>query len=116
MSDIASVVENHSTPDQEDPGPVSSHIPFEILEQIVDLVDDSATLARMMRASRTLYALAAPRLYCEPTISRTNAQSFYLGLETSTKEDLGMQGRVENRTATAGQQTGKKELYPAWQL
>lgn len=110
MSDNASVIENHSTPDQEDPGPASSQLPFEILEQIADLVDDSATLARMMRASRTLYALAAPRLYCEPTISRTNAQSFHLGLETLTKEDLGMQGSVENRTATAEEQTGKKEL------
>ena len=116
MSDIASVIGNHSAPDQEDPGPVSSQIPFEILEQIVHLVDDSATLARMMRASRTLYELAAPRLYCEPTISRTNAQSFYLGLETLTKEDLGMHGSVETRTATAGQQTGKKELCPAWQV
>ena len=116
MSDIALVIENHSTPDQEDPGPASSQIPFEIVEQIVDLIDDPTTVARIMRASRTLYELAAPRLYWEPTISRTNAQSFYLGLETLTKEDLGMQGSVEYRTATAGQQTGKKELYPAWQL
>jgi hypothetical protein len=86
MSDIASVIVNQFTHDKEDLGPASSRLPFEIVEKIADLIDDSATLARMMRVSRTLYEVAAPRLYCEPTISSTNAHSFYLGLETWTEE------------------------------
>jgi hypothetical protein len=64
----------------------ATRFPNEIIENIVSQMVDSATLAAMMRVSRGILAMAAPRLYCEVTVSSMNAHSLYLGLKTSGED------------------------------
>jgi hypothetical protein len=64
----------------------ATRFPNEIIENIVLQVVDPATLGAMMRVSRGILAMAAPRLYCEIRVSSENAYSLYLGLKTSDEE------------------------------
>jgi hypothetical protein len=55
----------------------------DIIDNIVKQMDNTSTLATMMRVSRRMYKLAAPRLYCEVSVTAENGMGPWAGLELS---------------------------------
>jgi len=64
------------------------HIPYEVLACIIDAVpvEDTSTLATLLRVCRVTYALAAPRLYSSLCITDTNLPAVLRGL-TDVRDD-----------------------------
>jgi hypothetical protein len=71
-----------SVDDDAAPASASTRFPNEIVENIAHLTTDSATLATWMRVSRTMYNIAAPRLYTKGIVTANG--SLYVGV--SVKE------------------------------
>lgn len=59
---------------------MSYHVPNDILGLIIEHVSDRATLAALLRVSWATYALAAPRLYTDISITDTNFTKLLVGL------------------------------------
>jgi hypothetical protein len=99
-----------------------ARFPNEIIENIVSKVVDRATLAAMLRVSRGTLAMAAPRLYCEVTVSSENAHSLHLGLKTSD-EDMErldrsfkeVEGSLDRPCSRVGRCTIEGDVIPAGQ-
>lgn len=56
------------------------HLPNEVLGLIIDAADDTSTLAVWLRVCRATYALAAPRLYADLSITDSNLSSVLRGI------------------------------------
>jgi len=76
---ISGDLEDLSVDDDAAPASASTRFPNEVVENIAHLTTDSATLASWMRVSRTMYNIAAPRLYIEGVVTRNG--SLYVGCE-----------------------------------
>jgi hypothetical protein len=66
-------------PDKKPPPPASTRLTPSLLGRIIHQIDRPSTLAIVMRVSRVMYAIAAPRLYCEVVVTHNNARSLFLG-------------------------------------
>jgi hypothetical protein len=75
------------TPEKKTLGPASTRLTPRLIGEIIHQIDRPSTLAIVMRVSRRMYALAAPRLYCEVVVTHNNARSLFLGsiLQPSTR-------------------------------
>jgi len=86
--------DNDSTPE---PTLASPILPNEVIENVIQQMSDPSTLATMMRVSRRMYEVAAPRLYCEVDMTARNAGQLYAGLGACQSLEPGLKEVGEKR-------------------